>query len=254
MEKILAFSFFCILSPGFLSAQGTSNYNHPPAEEGTARYYASNLKGRMTSFGEKYDDSQLTASHSRYSLNTILKVTNLENNKSVEVRVNDHCKCEEEGRIINLSKEAASRLGMIATGNAKVRVELISPLPADGPGSARLITSKEESQPQPVESAFESGLQVNHTYNLQGVEQHPKGFGVQVTALSSLKMIEDISEELLKMGVRKEEIFLQVGVKGAGKVFRLMFGEFASKEAASEKLNMLAGNGYKGVVRSHYNL
>ena len=77
---------------------------------------------------------------------------------------------------------------------------------------------------------------------------------MQVTALSSLDMVQDLYDELVKMGIKKDEIYVQVGVKDAGKILRLMFGEFYTKEAANEKLLCLSQYGYKGVIRSHHNL
>jgi rare lipoprotein A len=128
----------------------------------------------------------------------------------------------------------------------------------------REVSSKEESKEAktaPKETATNAALpavvppfSVNHTYDINGTEKSPKGFGVQVTALSSLDMVQDLYDELVKMGIKKEEIYVQVGAKDSGKILRLMFGEFYTKEAANEKLLWLSQHGYKGVVRSHYNL
>jgi rare lipoprotein A len=238
------------------------------SEEGTARYYAANLKGKLTSFGEKYDDSQLTASHSKFPLNTLVKVTNLENNLTVQVRINDYCKCEEEGKIINLSKEAASKLGMMASGKAKVRLEVVTPSTPEKTidkaldnllSKGREVNSKEETKETKTSTnatptAVLPPFSINHTYDINGVEKSPKGFGVQVTALSSLNMVQDLYDELVKMGIKKEEIYVQVGAKDSGKILRLMFGEFYTKEAANEKMLWLSQHGYKGVIRSHFNL
>ena len=276
MRKIILSLFivvgnFCNTSASFsqigvVGKGGTS-------EEGTARYYAANLKGKLTSFGEKYDDSQLTASHSKYPLNTLVKVTNLENNLTVQVRINDYCKCEEEGKIINLSKEAASKLGMMASGKAKVRLEIVPPPTPEKVidkaldnllNKGREVSSKEElkeAKPNAKEVTTNAALPVvlppfsiNHTYDISGTEKSPKGFGVQVTALSSLNMVQDLYDELVKMGIKKDEIYVQVGAKDTGKILRLMFGEFYTKEAANEKILWLLQHGYKGVVRSHLNL
>ena len=276
MKKIILSLFivvgnFCNTSASFsqIGAVGKGG----SSEEGTARYYAANLKGKLTSFGEKYDDSQLTASHSKYPLNTLVKVTNLENNLTVQVRINDYCKCEEEGKVINLSKEAASKLGMMASGKAKVRLEIVPPPTPEKVidkaldnllNKGREVSSKEEpkeAKPNTKEVTTNAALPVvlppfsiNHTYDIGGTEKSPKGFGVQVTALSNLNMVQDLYDELVKMGIKKEEIYVQVGAKDAGKVLRLMFGEFYTKEAANEKILWLSQHGYKGVVRSHLNL
>lgn len=265
MKKIIASVLVVLWFAGQIFSNQIKSVNKG-GEEGTARYYAANLKGKLTSFGEKYDDSQLTASHSKYPLNTLLKVTNLENNLSVQVRVNDYCKCEEEGKIINLSKEAASKLGMMASGKAKVKLEVVSTPTAektidkalDVLSKGREVTAKEETKttantattPKTPAEPFS----INHTYDISGVEKNPKGFGVQVTALSSLNMVQDLYDELVKMGIKKEEIYVQMGAKDTTKIYRLMFGEFYTKEAANEKMTWLSQHGYKGVVRSHYNL
>lgn len=240
------------------------------AEEGIARYYAANLKGKYTSFGEKYDDTQLTASHSRYPLNTMLKVINLENNHVVEVRVNDYCECEREDRIINLSKEAASRLGMMASGKARVRIEVISPINSNTNKRAaeriadsvmperREVFSKDSGKS--FENLYVNPVSANapfsgeRTYDINGVEKFPKGFAVQVTALTNLGFVRDLYDELIKMGIPKDEIFIQVALKESGKLYRLLFGEYYSKELANEKTVWLSQQGYVGVVRSHYNL
>lgn len=269
MKKIIALALIVL---GFFSRTiaNQTNPSKKEGEEGTARYYAANLKGKLTSFGEKYDDSQLTASHSKYPLNTLLKVTNLENNLSVQVRINDHCKCEEEGRIINLSKEAASRLGMMASGKAKVYLEVIAPMASERMidkaldnllSKGREVNSKEEGKEikelisiKSIAPSESEPFSANHTFDIAGTEKSPKGFGVQVTALSNLNMVQDLYDELIKMGVKKEEIYVQVGAKDTGKIYRLMFGEFYTKQAANEKLSWLSQHGYKGVIRSHYNL
>jgi rare lipoprotein A len=266
MKKIIASVLVVLWFSGQIFSNQIKSVNKG-GEEGTARYYAANLKGKLTSFGEKYDDSQLTASHSKYPLNTLLKVTNLENNLSVQVRVNDYCKCEEEGKIINLSKEAASKLGMMASGKARVKLEVVSqPTPEKTIDKAldnllskgREVTAKEEtkttSNTATTPKTPAEPFSINHTYDISGAEKNPKGFGVQVTALSSLNMVQDLYDELVKMGIKKEEIYVQVGAKDTGKILRLMFGEFYTKEAANEKLTWLAQHGYKGVIRSHYNL
>ena len=91
-------------------------------EKGKASYYSHSLQGRRMSDGSKYHRDSLVCAHLRYPMGTMLKVTNLNNNKSVVVRVADrgpHVK----GRIIDLSYRAAKEIGMIASGIAMVRVE-----------------------------------------------------------------------------------------------------------------------------------
>ena len=94
------------------------------AEEGTASYYADSLDGNPTASGEPYDKNAMTAAHRTLPFGTKVQVTNLSNNKSVIVRINDrgpHTK----GRIIDVSGAAAEKLDFLDAGAARVRIEEI---------------------------------------------------------------------------------------------------------------------------------
>jgi len=93
------------------------------AEEGAASYYANSLNGNPTASGEPYDKSAFTAAHRTLPFDTMVKVTNLDNDKSAVVRINDrgpHTK----NRVIDVSGAAAKQLGIIDSGTAKVRLEV----------------------------------------------------------------------------------------------------------------------------------
>lgn len=101
------------------------NRNQNKIEKGKASYYAMNLKGNKTASGEVYDPFKLTAAHPSLPFGTKVRVTNLYNNASVIVRINDrgpHVK----SRIIDLSYAAAEKLDMISAGIAEVAVEVVS--------------------------------------------------------------------------------------------------------------------------------
>ncbi len=92
--------------------------------EGVASYYAEDFHGKMTSNGEKYDMHSLTAAHRNFPFGTKIRVINLENNKSVIVRINDRGPFH-ESRIIDLSYGAAKAIEMVNTGTARVRLEVL---------------------------------------------------------------------------------------------------------------------------------
>lgn len=89
-------------------------------EKGIASYYSNRLHGRRMSDGSKYHRDSLTCAHKRYPLGTLLKVTNLKNDKSIVVKVTDRCGSR---RIIDLSYAAAKAIGIISAGIGTVRVE-----------------------------------------------------------------------------------------------------------------------------------
>ena len=90
-----------------------------------ASYYAEKYHGRKTANGEVFNMYAMTCAHKTLPFGTMLRVTNLSNGKSVDVRVNDRGPFV-KGREIDLSKSAAQKLGMIKTGTARVRIEILS--------------------------------------------------------------------------------------------------------------------------------
>lgn len=96
----------------------------PRAQTGLASVYSENLNGKSTASGERYDSGALTAAHLTLPLGAEVRVTSLDNGKSVRVRVNDRGP-RVQGRIIDLSSSAAAALGM-RSGVARVRLEIIS--------------------------------------------------------------------------------------------------------------------------------
>jgi rare lipoprotein A len=115
------------------------DYNHYSAV-GAASWYGDAFQGRLTANGEIYDQTNLTAAHPTLPLPSYARVTNLLNGSSVVVRVNDRGPYA-NGRIIDLSKEAAQLLDYSRTGVAKVRVDYIGRAPLDGKDEPFLLAS-----------------------------------------------------------------------------------------------------------------
>lgn len=93
-------------------------------EEGLASWYGADFHGKPTSCGEPYDMWAMTAAHKTLPLGTYVKVTNLQNGRSVVLRINDRGPFV-GARIIDLSCRAAQELGSYGKGLAKVRVEVV---------------------------------------------------------------------------------------------------------------------------------
>ncbi|HUF13926.1 MAG TPA: septal ring lytic transglycosylase RlpA family protein [Longimicrobiales bacterium] len=92
--------------------------------EGGASWYSDALAGRRTASGERYDPTELIAAHPALPFGTRLRVTNLDNDRSVEVRVIDRGPFV-AGRVLDLSRSAAERIGMIRAGHVRVRIEVL---------------------------------------------------------------------------------------------------------------------------------
>jgi rare lipoprotein A len=96
---------------------------------GEASWYGQVAAGRKTATGEKLDPNKLTAASTQLPLQSRAVVTNLDNGRSVRVRIND-CGPYVKGRKIDLSKRAAERLAMTRSGSAPVKIQLIEAPPS----------------------------------------------------------------------------------------------------------------------------
>jgi rare lipoprotein A len=92
-------------------------------QNGLATFYANKFQGKRTAYGERYDKNKFTAAHMTLPHNTMVKVTNVENGKSVIVRINDRGP-HGANRVIDVSGIAANELDIVRKGIGKVRVEV----------------------------------------------------------------------------------------------------------------------------------
>lgn len=99
------------------------------AVDGEATFYADRFEGRTTASGAPFRQNGMTAAHRTYPFGTLLRVTNLRNDRSVDVRVTDRgpfgARAEARGTIIDLSRRAARDLDFIRAGRTPVRVEVL---------------------------------------------------------------------------------------------------------------------------------
>jgi rare lipoprotein A len=92
------------------------------APTGTARWYGARHHGRRTANGEIFDRNAMTAAHRTLPFGTRVRVTNLANGRSVEVRINDRCRCP--NTLIDMSEASARAIGI--TGTARVRLDRLT--------------------------------------------------------------------------------------------------------------------------------
>ena len=109
------------------------------ASDGDASYYGDPYHGRRTANGETFDKNKLTAAHRTMPFDTWVRVENLTNGRTVDVRINDRGPFV-DGRVIDLSEAAAREVDMIRSGVAPVRLEVIR----QAPGGARARAPSED--------------------------------------------------------------------------------------------------------------
>ncbi len=121
MNRILL--FLLLLAPISLFAQK----KNPTELKGIGSFYATYFNGRPTATGETFKHSNFTAASNSFKFQSWVKVTNLDNNKSVIVRINDRMavKSAKKGRIVDMTKAAAKQLGVGISGLIRVLVEIV---------------------------------------------------------------------------------------------------------------------------------
>ncbi len=194
------------------------------SKEGIASWYGKKFHGHKTSNGEIYDMYGMSAAHKALPLPTYVRVTNLANQRSVVVRVNDRGPFH-GSRLIDLSYAAAYRLDMLKKGTARVRVEAI--VPGDKPVTELV---RQSSAPAPVP-------QVPVTATIPVARQY-----VQVGAYSSWAAAQTVKTRLealvsdLSVLIRKRE--------GTKVLYRVQMGPVLSAAALDELLPVLRSAGF----------
>jgi rare lipoprotein A len=120
-------------------------------EEGIASWYGPDFHGRLTANGEVFDMHSITAAHPTLPIPSYARVTNLENHRSIIVRINDRGPYA-RGRIIDLSIGAANALGFYGDGLARVRVEYVGRAPLEGSDDRMLLATLRQGSPAPAPS------------------------------------------------------------------------------------------------------
>jgi rare lipoprotein A len=244
-SKIIYLALF--LFPIFL--MGQTGY----VQEGKASFYADKFEGRTTASGERYSHSRSTCAHLTLPFGTLVRVTNLANNESLVVRVNDRGPFV-PNRIIDLSRSAAEKLGFIQYGIADVKIEAIEgegdstgpPVATSYTNSKPKDVSRPKPQPQPKKVEETPQKQVQEVkrpspteiisssevelYSIDVTRQRPGGFTIQIGSYKELANLLRIADDL-KTSLKKE-VKVQVATINGEKVYRLMLGEFSSRRDA----------------------
>lgn len=226
-------------------------------QEGIASWYGRKFHGQRTSSGEPYDMYTMTAAHTELPLPTYARVTNLANQRSVVVKINDRGPFADD-RIIDLSYAAADRLGMVTDGTARVRVEVLggasgSPATADADDTAAADAGNDPDRDAPaVES---DGAAAEGTTRARRVSERlaaaddaddEPGDGdadsilVQVGAFSSAANAESLKERLA------EDDLGPVSVERHDGVHRVRIGPLAGRSRAESLMERLRAAGFNG--------
>jgi rare lipoprotein A len=185
-------------------------------ERGIASWYGRKFHGRKTSNGETYDMYSMSAAHKKLPIPTYLQVTNLENGRSVIVRVNDRGPFH-DNRVIDLSYAAASRIGMLGKGTALVEIRAIDPKAPKKASPTRVAYRSPPPTRQPA-------MPDNETR-----QEEPRIF-LQAGSFSNSANAERLRKRL-EQGLARNVRVIPAATTG-GPVHRVQVGPLASVSAA----------------------
>jgi rare lipoprotein A len=196
------------------------SFSYAQVQTGKASFYADKFEGSPTASGEKFRQSKLTAAHKTLPFGTKVRVTNLANNQTVEVEVNDRGPYVED-RIIDLSRSAAEKLGFINKGVAEVKIEVIDA----GDGRSK----------SPVAAVDHVAVEEKEFYDFDVTRLEPKGFAVQIGTYQELVNLMRIADNLKNS--YKKKVSVQVKVVNGVKYYSLLIGQFSDRDKAEGLLS-----------------
>ncbi|MFT5618415.1 MAG: rare lipoprotein A, partial [Arenicella sp.] len=247
-------------------------------ERGKATYFADSQGARVTDSGKRYDMNILTASHPFLPFGTLVKVTNLNNGKSINVRINDRPQSNQQ--MAELTKAGAMALGMEGQFYTDVKMEVLESVKS----TVKKVVKVEEEKEKPGEtvkyvfvekpvyiekegaSTTNDGLVKNtgdtksitleekfkpvNTYLPTGELAKPKGFAVQVGSYDKPENALEKAQMLERLHF--QNIFIQSGWDKKGKSYRVLLGDFENEKDAQELANLLGEPMTKLFTRKHF--
>ena len=195
---------------------------------GVASWYGPGFHGNHTANGEIYDQYELTAAHPSLALGTRVMVTNLENGRAVQVRVNDRGPFV-DGRAIDLSYAAARTIGMVGPGTVRVRIEVLGPttLAAAAPVAAPAALPTARPIPRPPRDV------------------PTDSYTVEVAALSDPDKAEHLRHVL---AYRFPDAFVTPLAGTSGHYYRVRIGPYPLRTAALEHAERVVRLGYPAII------
>lgn len=245
---LLSFSFALLLfscTTTTITGPNAPTTSSPPAStakvvdtfEGVASWYGPEFHGKKTASGEIFDMTDLTAAHKTLPMGSVCMVTNLDNDKSVTVRINDRGPFAKE-RVIDLSYAAADVIGMISTGTAPVRVEVLSeqgpPAPATTPAPSTDTALLPETPPAPDAAVPPAAV-------TPPPGESQVSFTVQVGSFSSKANAEILYNTLAG---KYENVSIEEFSTTSSTYWRVRVGKFSTREEAQKEAEKLSNAGY----------
>ena len=167
-------------------------------ESGTASWYGRELHGRKAADGSVFDQEGLSAAHRTLPLGTVIRVTNLDNYRTIDVRVSDRGPFV-RSRVLELSYGAARALDFVREGTARVKIESLAPVPGDGIFTVQAASYVEEEHARTLKGRLQTRYET--VYIVPGETNLGTFFRVRVGSYPSEEKAERIAAKLTLDGL-----------------------------------------------------
>ncbi|MDR6302160.1 septal ring lytic transglycosylase RlpA family protein [Mesonia maritima] len=203
-------------------------------QTGKASYYSNKFEGRLTASGEKYSHEELTAAHRHLPFGTKIRVTNLANDTSIVVEINDRGPFV-SNRIIDLSQSAAKKLDFMADGVTDVVLEVVGSPEDDLTtfNSTEALAENEKTEESTINTEGEKSVKKMHEFYEMSVNRvQPDWFGIQIGSFQEVANLIRLADNL-KISYQ-QDITVQVKDVQGVKVYTLIIGKFETRNAAED--------------------
>ncbi len=208
-------------------------------EVGIASWYGPTFHGKGSASGEVFDEMAMTAAHPTLPIPSLVRVTNLENGKSVIVRLNDRGPFIDD-RLIDLSRAAGKALNMHDKGTAKVRVQYVGPAPAEANAAPAQPAGKRDVVATPLAPLARAAAPAPAVAPVRP----EKGFFLQAGSFADLANANALRDQLRASAPVS---IVAVTVNGSD-YYRVMVGPWATRSAAEDAQNRFNSAGMKSLV------
>jgi rare lipoprotein A len=210
-------------------------------EVGIASWYGPTFHGKDSASGEPFDENAMTAAHPTLPIPSLVRVTNLDNGRTVVVRLNDRGPFVDD-RIIDLSKAAAGALDMHGPGTARVRVQYVGPAPAQANAAP---ATPLQTDPQPIVGRpLPPVVAAGPVAQAPAMQPTGEAFFLQAGAFGDLGNANQMRDRLRPMGVTS----LKPVMVNGSELYRVMVGPWPTRADAERARQDLAAAGVQAMV------
>ena len=189
---------------------------------GIASWYGPGFHGRLTASGEVFDENLMTAAHTTLPIPSLFEVTNVENGRTIVVRLNDRGPFVDD-RIIDLSRAAAHELGFLGSGLANVRVRYIGPVDGPGVSAPPVIFTASNPSDDPIAAQVLADMQASDAATSRRVT-------IQAGSFTDRSNAQSLQARLASRG----EAWIEEARVNGQAVFRVLLGQWDDRAEAEQ--------------------